>query len=88
LAELDGCALGDFEIDVALQMNRAGEIRAGRDDDFAAAGFRALIDGGAKRGSAIGAAVRFGVEMKSAIWEARRFDARADRRKDGLPRIG
>src|SRR6185503_13804968 len=39
LAELDRCAFRDFEIHIALQANRAGQIRAGRNDDFAAAGF-------------------------------------------------
>lgn len=59
MAELDCCAFGDLEIHVALQVNCAGEIRAGRHDHLTAARFGALIYGIAKGGSAIRAAVSF-----------------------------
>src|SRR5687767_829115 len=53
-AELDRGAFRNFEIDVALQVDRAGEICARRNDDPAAARFRTLLDRFTKSDGAVG----------------------------------
>ena len=90
LAKLDSRIACDFEIDVALQVNGAGEIHAGCNDDLATAGFRALIDSAAKSCGAISSPVGFSAEVidiECSFGEARWFDACEYRRHHCLPGI-
>src|SRR5215212_9718053 len=90
LAKLDSRIACDFEIDVALQVNGAGEIRAGCNEDFATARFRALIDSASKSCSAIASPVSFSAEVIDIEYpfrELRWFDAGEYRRHHCLPGI-
>src|SRR6185503_9413060 len=84
-AELDRRAFLDLEIDVALQMNRAADVRARRNDNLATTGFHALIDRSAKGRGAIGSSIAFGLQMKRSFWKSRRFDALANRGHQQFP---
>src|SRR6185503_5425131 len=85
LTELDGGAFRDFEVDVVFEVNWTSEIRAGRNDDFAATGLRALVDDATESGGAIGATISF--EMERAIRKTWWFDTLEDRRHHRPPRI-
>src|SRR6185503_11360980 len=85
LAELDRRAFLDLEIDVALQMNRAGEVRARFNHYAATTGFRASIDRSSKGRGAIGSSITFGLQIERSFRKSRWFDAIANRGHQQFP---
>src|SRR5215216_903217 len=90
LAELDRRPFRYFEIDIALQVNGAGEIRALWNDNSATTRFRTLIDRATESSSAIRVSITFGaeaVQIKSSLWKTRWLDPLENRRHHRFPGI-
>ena len=81
-AEAEGRAFAEMQLDAALEVNRAGEEIARRDDDASSSGSRAGVDGLAdgigRKDLAIAARAVF-CDVEIAGGELRRADAFQDR---------
>src|SRR5262249_2149991 len=82
-AKLDARSGSDVEVDIALQMNGAGQERASRNYDSAATRFRASLDGTPERRGAIHHAV-----ADSAVLRHVEIPGRKGRRPDPVFNLG